>query len=118
MMISEAARVSGVSARVLRHYEDEGLITPDRCHNGYRLYGRDILDRVRVIRFLIESGLPMRLIKEVMPYLTPSTGTNGVCAEFLAEVENYRDRLAERIAGLSAQQAALDGFLGAAQADR
>ncbi|WP_370356688.1 MerR family DNA-binding transcriptional regulator [Catenulispora sp. MAP12-49] len=33
MQISEAARVSGVSARSLRHYEDEGLIVPGRCGN-------------------------------------------------------------------------------------
>ncbi|WP_405623382.1 zinc-binding dehydrogenase [Streptomyces sp. NBC_00076] len=33
---SEASRASGVSARSLRHYEDEGLIVPGRCSNGFR----------------------------------------------------------------------------------
>ncbi|MER5761881.1 MerR family transcriptional regulator [Streptomyces sp. NPDC002082] len=115
MKISEAAKASGASARALRHYEEAGLITPERCANGYRLYSADILDRVRVIRFLVESGLPVRLIKEVLPYITASTSPNRVCAEFLAEVEGYRDRLAERVASLVAQQSALDAFLGAAR---
>ncbi|MFI5764116.1 MerR family transcriptional regulator [Streptomyces sp. NPDC051563] len=115
MKISEAAKAGGVSARALRHYEEEGLIAPERCANGYRLYSADLLDRVRVIRFLLESGLPMRLIREVLPHLTPSTGPHGICAEFLAEVEEYRDRLAERVAALAAQQSALDAFLGAAR---
>jgi DNA-binding transcriptional MerR regulator len=114
MKISEASRVSGVSARSLRYYEDEGLIVPGRFSNGYRDYCRSTIDRVLVIRSLLESGLPVRLIKEVLPHLTDGpgdVGTDEVCAEFLHEVQSYRDRLAARIADLSAQQAALDAYL-------
>ncbi|ROO87600.1 MerR family transcriptional regulator [Actinocorallia herbida] len=113
MKISEASRVSGVSARSLRHYEDEGLIVSGRCSNGFRDYCRSTIDRVLVIRSLRESGLPVRLIREVLPHLTdePDVGTDVVCAEFLHEVQSYRDRLAARIAVLSDQQAALDTYL-------
>jgi DNA-binding transcriptional MerR regulator len=113
MRISEASRVSGVSARLLRYYEDEGLIVPGRCGNGYRDYCRTTIDRVRVIRSLLESGLPIRLIKEVLPHLTaePDADAGVLCAEFLQEVQRYRDRLAARIASLSNQQAALDAYL-------
>lgn len=115
MKIGEASRVSGVSARSLRYYEDEGLIVPGRCGNGYRDYCSSTLDRVRVIRSLLESGLPVRLIRDVLPHLTtgPDAGAGGGagCAEFLREVRAYRDRIAVRIAGLSAQQAALDAYL-------
>jgi DNA-binding transcriptional MerR regulator len=113
MKISEASRVSGVSARSLRHYEDEGLIVPGRFSNGFRDYCQSTIDRVLVIRSLLESGLPVRLIREVLPHLTdePDAGTSAVCAEFLHEVQSYRDRLAARIAALSDQQAALDAYL-------
>lgn len=114
MQISEASRASGVSARSLRYYEDEGLIVPGRFSNGYRDYCRSTIDRVLVIRSLLESGLPVRLIKELLPRLTDGpghVGTDVVCAEFLHEVQNYRDRLAARIADLSAQRAALDAYL-------
>ncbi|MEV0223124.1 MerR family transcriptional regulator [Streptomyces sp. NPDC050704] len=113
MQISEASRVSGVSARALRYYEDEGLIVPGRCGNGYRDYCRSTIDRVRVVRSLLESGLPVRLIREVLPHLTAEgdAGTDEVCAEFLHEVQRYRDRLAARIAGLRDQQSALDAYL-------
>ncbi|MFF5262446.1 MerR family transcriptional regulator [Actinomadura viridis] len=136
--IGEASRVSGVSVRSLRFYEDEGLIVPGRCGNGYRDYCRPTLDRILVIRSLLEAGLPMRLIKEVLPHLADGPGTDGpgtdgpgtdgpgtdglgiggepLCAEFLDEVQRYRDRLAERIAALSTRQAALDAFLHAARA--
>jgi DNA-binding transcriptional MerR regulator len=113
MKISEASRVSGVSARSLRHYEDEGLIVPGRFSNGFRDYCQSTIDRVLVIRSLLESGLPVRLIRQVLPRLTDGSdaGTKVVCAEFLHEVQSYRDRLAARIAVLSDQQAALDAYL-------
>jgi DNA-binding transcriptional MerR regulator len=113
MKISDASRVSGVSARSLRHYEDEGLIVPGRFSNGFRDYCKSTIDRVLVIRSLLESGLPVRLIREVLPGLTDGSdaGTDVVCADFLHEVQSHRDRLAARIAVLSDQQAALDAYL-------
>jgi DNA-binding transcriptional MerR regulator len=112
MKISEASRVSGASARSLRYYEDEGLIVPGRFDNGYRDYCASTIDRVLVIRSLLESGLPVRLIRELLPHLTKRTdATEVVCAEFRDEVRAYRDRLAARIADLSAQQEALDAYL-------
>lgn len=109
MRIGEAASATGVTARALRFYEDEGLIVPGRCSNGYRDYCRPTIDRVRAIRSLLESGLPVRLVKEALPHL--SAGTSPSCPEFLDEVRDYRDRLAARITELRTQQAALDAFL-------
>ena len=109
MRISEASKVSGVSARSLRYYEDEGLIVPGRSGNGYRDYCWSTISRVGVIRSLLESGLPVRLIRELLSHL--GTDADAVCAELLQEVQRYRDRLAGRIAGLSERQAALDAYL-------
>jgi DNA-binding transcriptional MerR regulator len=113
MKISEASTVSGVSARSLRYYEDEGLIVPGRFSNGYRDYCRSTIDRVLVIRSLLESGLPVRLIRDALPHLTggPDAEPAELRAGFLHEVKRYRDRLAARIADLSAQRSALDAYL-------
>ncbi|WP_194895893.1 MerR family transcriptional regulator [Catenulispora pinisilvae] len=118
MKIGEASRVSGVSARSLRHYEDEGLIVPGRFGNGFRDYCQSTIDRVLVIRALLESGLPVRLIREVLPGLTGGSdaGAPVSCVEFLHEVRSYRDRLAARVAVLRDQQAALDTYLEQAHA--
>ncbi|TMQ91637.1 MerR family transcriptional regulator [Actinomadura soli] len=113
MKISEASRASGVSVRSLRFYEDRGLIVPGRYSNGYRDYCRSTLDRVHLIRSLLESGLPVRLIRELLPHLTDASDVSPelLCAEFLAEVRLYRDRLNDRIAALDTQRSALDAFL-------
>ncbi|WP_369371150.1 MerR family transcriptional regulator [Promicromonospora sp. Populi] len=114
--IGEASRASGVSARSLRFYEDKGLIVPGRCSNGYRDYCRSTVDRVITVRSLLESGLPVRMIKELLPDLAggPDNNAERLCSEFLDEVQAYRDRLSTRIAALGAQQSALDTFLSAA----
>lgn len=113
MRIGQAARTSGVSVRSLRHYEDEGLIVPGRFSNGYRDYCRSTIDRVVTIRSLLESGLPVRLIREILPHLTDQAGVsdNLLDTDFLGEVRSYRDRLEARVAALNAQRSALDAFL-------
>ena len=111
MKISEAARAGGVSARSLRHYEDEGLIVPGRCANGFRDYCQSTVDRVLVIRALLAAGLPVRLIRQALP----GAGAKPEPGEFLRQVQEHRDRLAARIAVLDGQRAALDAYLRAAR---
>ena len=50
MTIGEAARASGVSEKMIRHYEAIGLLRPDRRANGYRVYAPS---DVAVLRFKI-----------------------------------------------------------------
>lgn len=48
--IGEAARASGVTAKMVRHYEAIGLLPPARrTEAGYRLYGRE---DVRMLQFI------------------------------------------------------------------
>ncbi|MFI7341729.1 MerR family transcriptional regulator [Streptomyces sp. NPDC050085] len=116
MRISEAARLSGASARSLRHYEDEGLIVPGRYGNGYRDYCPSTLDRVRTVRALLDSGLPVRLIREILP--DDGGAATGVGPGFLDEVRDYRDRVADRIRALTEQQDALDAYLAGTERTR
>ncbi|WP_030608116.1 MerR family transcriptional regulator [Streptomyces sclerotialus] len=59
--ISEVARMSGVTARTLRHYDETGLLTPARIGtNGHRYYGEQqllLLQQILVLRAL-SVGLP------------------------------------------------------------
>lgn len=114
--IGEASKATGASARSLRFYEDEGLIVPGRCSNGYRDYCRTTVDRVIAVRSLLESGLPVRMIRELLPEPADSRGATAdqLRSEFLDEVQAYRDRLAARITVLDTQKSALDAFLSEA----
>jgi DNA-binding transcriptional MerR regulator len=107
--IGEASSASGVSRRALRLYEDEGLIVPGRCSNGYRDYCRSTLDRVLVIRSLLEAGLPVRLVREVLPGF--ADGRTRLDPRARDQIAAYRDRLTRRIDRLERQQASLGEFL-------
>ncbi|HEV2668658.1 MAG TPA: heavy metal-responsive transcriptional regulator [Blastocatellia bacterium] len=61
----ELARLSGVSADTLRHYERKGLLKPRRAPNGYREYTRHAVERVRLIRAALAIGFKLDDLQRV-----------------------------------------------------
>jgi MerR family transcriptional regulator/heat shock protein HspR len=55
-LISMAARLLGMHPQTLRKYERLGLIHPSRTIGSMRLYSRDELERLRVIKRLVDDG--------------------------------------------------------------
>jgi DNA-binding transcriptional MerR regulator len=57
LSIGEVSRLLGVSLDVIRNAERNGLITvPRNSHNGYRLFGKKEIERLRIIRMLSRAG--------------------------------------------------------------
>ncbi len=54
-VISVAARIVGVHAQTLRHYERVGLIWPSRTEGRQRLYSMADIDRLRRLKALTED---------------------------------------------------------------
>ncbi|OPG13829.1 HEAT repeat domain-containing protein [Microbispora sp. GKU 823] len=75
MLIGDVARRSGVSARMLRHYESLGLVRPTgRTEAGYREYSSEDIRRVFHIESLRSLGLSLREVGRALddPGFTPS----------------------------------------------
>ncbi|MFJ3222751.1 MerR family transcriptional regulator [Streptomyces sp. NPDC086783] len=75
MLIGEVARRSGVSARMLRHYESLGLVSPSgRTGSGYREYSAEDVQRIFQIESLRSLGMSLREIGRALddPTFTPS----------------------------------------------
>jgi MerR family transcriptional regulator/heat shock protein HspR len=54
--ISVAARISGMHPQTLRKYERLGLVRPSRTIGSMRLYSRDELERLKVIKRLVDDA--------------------------------------------------------------
>ncbi|MEV5198743.1 MerR family transcriptional regulator [Streptomyces sp. NPDC053720] len=75
MLIGEVARRSGVSARMLRHYESLGLVRPSgRTGSGYREYSEEDIRRIFHVESLRSLGLTLREIGRALddPGFVPS----------------------------------------------
>ncbi|MFE0805342.1 MerR family transcriptional regulator [Streptomyces sp. NPDC058812] len=111
MRIGELARVTGVSVRLLRYYEEQGLLAPHRAGGGHRHYTEAAVTEVARIRTLLAAGLPTRVIRELLPCLLGDGPEVDVCVQ-----DRLRERLADldaRITGLQQARAALGELLDA-----
>ncbi|WP_432790016.1 MerR family transcriptional regulator [Brevibacterium sp. K11IcPPYGO002] len=76
MLIGEVARRSGVSARMLRHYESLGLVLPSqRTPGGYREYSDADIGRIFHIEGLRKLGMSLTEVSRVLsePDFDPGT---------------------------------------------
>ncbi|MEJ0003081.1 MAG: Cu(I)-responsive transcriptional regulator [Pararobbsia sp.] len=63
MNIGEAAKASGVSTKMIRHYEEVGLIRPAvRTESNYRVYSPNDVEVLRFIKQARRLGFPMKQI--------------------------------------------------------
>jgi len=59
--------ISGVSARMLRYYDEIGLLKPARITlSGYRIYLQTQLDTLQQILFYREMEFPLKEIKKLL----------------------------------------------------
>src|SRR5437763_3973293 len=65
--ISMAARMLGMHPQTLRKYERLGLVTPSRTIGSMRVYSRDELDRLKVIKRLVDdAGINLAGIRRLL----------------------------------------------------
>lgn len=80
-VISVAARLVEMHPQTLRKYEREGLVAPSRTAGNLRLYSDEDIERLRQVKYLVETrGLNLagvQLVLELTRSLRELRGTMG-----------------------------------------
>jgi DNA-binding transcriptional MerR regulator len=107
LSIGQVAKRVGISARMLRHYDDLGLYRPTRVsRNGYRWYDEATLPRLHRIVALRRAGVGLADIAQILgeksneadalrTHLEDLKTEQAKLAELIASIENQIDRLEE-----------------------
>ncbi|WP_455581864.1 MerR family transcriptional regulator [Dysosmobacter sp.] len=94
--IQELSRLSGVTTRALRWYDQIGLLKPSRvAESGYRYYGGAEVDRLQDILYYRALGVELAQIKECLD--DPSFDRLAALRSHLAALEAERERLEKLI---------------------
>lgn len=93
-VISVAARMVGMHAQSLRHYERLGLIRPSRSQGRVRLYSRADIERLRQIQRLVNDlGVNLAGAEVVIRMNERIKKMEREMDRLRAELQAYRDRL-------------------------
>lgn len=111
MKIGELSRRTGVSVRMLRYYEGEGLLSPQRTDAGYRDYGPVEEQTVHRIKLLGAAGMTLDTIQRLLPCVTSNDPAFTPCNELRKILAQQVDLIDQRIATLSQSRTVLAGFL-------
>ena len=90
--IQTLAKLSGVTTRTLRWYDQIGLLKPSRvAESGYRYYGPKEVDRLQHILFFRELGVELSQVKTYLD--DPSLDRLALLRTHLADLEREREKL-------------------------
>ena len=90
--VNKLARMSGVSTRTLRYYDEIGLLKPTRITSaGYRIYGCKQVDDLQQILFYKELDFALDEIKALIQ--VPEFDRGAAFADHLTRLNQKRERL-------------------------
>lgn len=93
MNIGEAAKASGVSAKMIRYYESTGLIpAAGRTGSGYRVYSDTEVQMLRFIRRSRDLGFPVEKIEELLALWRDRSRQSGDVKRLALEQINGLER--------------------------
>ena len=112
MRIGELARKTGVSVRMLRYYERQGLLTPRRTAAGYRMYANGDTARVRRIVLLNRAGLALAALRPVIACEVRGGAGFRPCDALKEKLQTTAAELSEQIDRLRRARAVLVRLIG------
>ena len=111
MQIGEISVRSGISVRMLRFYEAEGLLRPRRTESGYRDYSQDDLEEAHLIRQLADAGLTVEAMHDLLPCIISPEPTFHPCDRLRARLETEVAKLDRKLSDIQRSRARIAAYL-------
>lgn len=104
--IGEFSRVSGITVKALRFYQEQDLLNPTFVdpQSGYRYYDPKLLERARMILFLRQLEVPLDQIAEILRDATDET-------QLVEALKSHRESIRQRLRALRSAAGSLDKFI-------
>jgi DNA-binding transcriptional MerR regulator len=103
---------TGVSIRMLRYYEQQGVLAPGRTRAGYRDYTVEDEKALAGVLMLNEAGLPVAVIRSLLGCVQPKANfAVPLCGALRAKLKEQVERIDRRIAALNGSRALLADLL-------
>lgn len=112
LKIGEVSKLSGIGIEALRFYEKSGLLSrPSRTVSGYRMYPREVLERLSFIKRAQMLGFSLDEVKQI---IAESAAGQSPCRHVREIVRHRLEELDERMAQMRRYRkelaAALEGW--------
>ncbi|MEV6276283.1 MerR family transcriptional regulator [Nocardia sp. NPDC051832] len=116
MRIGELSHRTGVSHRLLRYYEEQGLLSTTRTPGGFRTYAPEAPTVVQQIRALLAAGLPTRVIRDILPCAHGPAPDLESHPDMLAVLRRELTEIEARLECLAESRDILAGYLATTEA--
>ena len=114
MNIGEAAKAAGVSAKMIRNYEQIGLLpNPGRAANGHRYYSRRDLTRLGFIKRCRDFGFPIEQVRVLAQLFDDG---DRACREVRDQAQQHLDAVRAKLADMRQLEASLELMVGSCDA--
>jgi len=106
--INALTKMSGVSTRTLRYYDEIGLLKPARvASSGYRIYGQEQVDTLQQILLYRELAFSLEDIKKLLS--AHDFDQESAFANHLSALQEKRNQLDKLILNVSKSMSAMKG---------
>jgi DNA-binding transcriptional MerR regulator len=104
VQIGEVAERLGLSLRTIRHYEEVGLVVPERTPGGFRLYSETDIGRLALVKRMKPLGFSLEEMRDLLE-ITDRLGAGDDDPTLISRLQMFERAVAERADKLREQLA-------------
>lgn len=71
LTMAAVRRMTGLSERQIRYYDEKGLVVPGRTQGGHRLYTHADVERLLAVKRLLAAGVPLEEVRGHLDAVAP-----------------------------------------------